>query len=90
MSGTEPTGPKGPDAQGPVHADVRVVAGRPTDEEVAAIVIVLTALTAGHGPERAPGRADGDGRGSAWADPARRLLGPGAPGSGWRASGLPR
>ncbi len=87
------TGATSPDASRPDSADVRVVSGHPTDEEVAALVVVLTALTSGPGPDATPGRPgrlDGDRTGSAWADPARRLLGPGAPGSGWRASGLPR
>jgi hypothetical protein len=64
--------------------ELRVVRGEPTDEELAALVAVMSTLTAE--PPRKPARPR-----SAWSD--RRVLvraalthGPGA----WRASGLPR
>jgi hypothetical protein len=62
---------------------VRVESGNPTPEELAALVVVLSAL----------GVDDGDApdmdRRSAWADPAWRLVGPSTRIGGWRASGLP-
>jgi hypothetical protein len=63
---------------------LRIVRGEPTDEEVAALVVVVSSLQA---PETAAEKP----RRSAWSD--RRVLvreplehGPGA----WRASGFPR
>ncbi len=63
---------------------LRIVRGDATPEEVAALVAVIAAMSAGGGPTRPKPR-------SSWADPARRMRtslphGPGA----WRASGLPR
>ncbi|HXW47102.1 MAG TPA: acyl-CoA carboxylase subunit epsilon [Streptosporangiaceae bacterium] len=63
-----------------------VVAGRPTDAELAAVVVVLSARAAQSpvpGPARRPAR-------SLWSSRQRQLrpqltAGPGA----WRASGLP-
>ena len=59
------------------------VAGNPTPEELAVLVVVLSAL----------GGDDGDSadsaRRSAWADPAWRLDGPSTRIGGWRASALP-
>jgi hypothetical protein len=67
-----------------VSAHLRVVRGDPSDEELAALVAVVTSLNTATPDEPAQAR-------SAWAD--RRALvraplphGPGA----WRASGLPR
>jgi hypothetical protein len=62
---------------------VRVESGKPTPEELAALVVVLSALDVDDGD--AP---DMDRR-SAWADPAWRLVGPSTRIGGWRASGLP-
>jgi len=64
---------------------LRVVRGDPTDEEIAALVAVLSARTYGAVPA-------GDARvRSQWRNRARNIrpaIGPG-PGA-WRASGLPR
>jgi hypothetical protein len=69
-----------------VSAHLRIVKGNPSDEEVAALVAVVSSLGSGSGakPAEEPAR-------SAWSD--RRTLvreplphGPGA----WRASGFPR
>ncbi len=70
----------------PRQDDVLVVAGgRPTDEELAALVTVLYALTLADGRPQAPAAQ------WVWASPATRLrtaYGPAR--GGWRASGLPR
>lgn len=61
-----------------------VVNADATPEEIAALVAVFAAL--GSVPRDAPRR-----RTPAWANPARLVRTPIAPGaSGWRASGLPR
>ncbi|WP_157987420.1 acyl-CoA carboxylase subunit epsilon [Jiangella endophytica] len=62
----------------------RVVKGTPTEEELAALVVVLTARAAGASAPVEPPR-------SAWASywtrrPAPLTAGPGS----WRASALPR
>ncbi len=62
---------------------LRVMRGKPTDAELAALVAVLAgrAGAAGNEPPRP---------GSAWADPAARLRRPVHAGLGaWRRSGLP-
>ncbi|GAA2152932.1 acyl-CoA carboxylase epsilon subunit-like protein [Humibacillus xanthopallidus] len=59
------------------------VSGNPSAEELAALVVVLSAL--GGGEESGAGK----GR-SAWADPAWHLVGPSTRIGGWRASALPR
>ena len=59
------------------------VSGNPTPEELAALVVVLSAV-GGDDPD-APDSA----RRSAWADPAWRLVGPSTRIGGWRASALP-
>ena len=67
-------------SDGPV---LRVVRGDPSEEELAALVTLLTARAASAAADRPQPR-------SAWADPARRLRAPLAPGPGaWRRSGLP-
>jgi hypothetical protein len=66
-------------ATGPV---IRVEAGNPTAEDLAALVAVLSAV--GGPSEERPARR------SAWSDPAWHLAGPGAGTGGWRASSLPR
>ena len=59
------------------------VSGNPTPEELAALVVVLSAL--GGVEESGAGRDR-----SAWADPAWHLVGPSTRIGGWRASALPR
>ncbi|RIQ27377.1 acyl-CoA carboxylase subunit epsilon [Jiangella rhizosphaerae] len=62
----------------------RVVNGTPTDEELAALVVVLTAKAAG-------GRAPSEPPRSAWSSYWSTRRAPLAPGAGaWRASALPR
>jgi hypothetical protein len=64
---------------------LRVVRGRPSGTELAALVAVLAARAA------ASSTVDRPGPRSAWADPARRLRAPLRPGpDGWRRSALPR
>jgi hypothetical protein len=58
------------------------VGGSPSAEELAALVVVLSALGDG---EAAPEHAR-----SAWSDPSYRLVGPSARHGGWRSTGLPR
>jgi hypothetical protein len=68
-----------------VTDDIRVVHGSPTDEELAALVVVLTVV--GSTSDRSTQRTAG----SRWSAPATRLrtaYGPSR--GGWRASGLPR
>lgn len=62
---------------------ITVLSGQPTPEELAALVVVLSAL--GSGGEAVP-----EPRRSAWSDPAWRLVGPRARRGGWRTSSLPR
>jgi hypothetical protein len=62
---------------------LRVVRGIPTPEELAALVTVVAARSAGSPPPGEPA--------SLWRDRAAVLRAPLAPGPGsWRASGLPR
>jgi Acyl-CoA carboxylase epsilon subunit len=78
---TEQTTPR---PGGPV---LTVVAGHPTAEELAAVVVVLSARGGqAAGPERrAPARL------SAWSARSRLMRSPATPGPGaWRASGQPR
>jgi hypothetical protein len=64
----------------------RVVRGGPSDEEVAALTVVLAAVTA---PEQA--RAQAPASRDRWSDPATRFRTPLHPGPGaWRASAWPR
>ncbi len=63
---------------------LRVVRGAPTDDEVAALVAVLSSLRAEEPPAEEPRR-------SAWSDRRALVRGPLAHGPGaWRASGFPR
>jgi hypothetical protein len=63
----------------------RVVRGEPSDEEVAALTVVLAAATTGAAASPRPRVVD------RWSDPAARLRVPLHPGSGaWRASAWPR
>ena len=63
-------------------ATLRIEAGVPTPEEVAALVVVLSALGGGEGE---PVHAR-----SPWSDPRWQLVGPSARRDGWRTSALPR
>ena len=74
---TDPTTPEAAD----VAPTIRI-SGHPSPEEVAALVVVLSALG---GEEPAPEHAR-----SAWSDPSWRLVGPSRTRDGWRTSGLPR
>jgi hypothetical protein len=62
---------------------LRIIAGNPSPEEVAAVTVVLTAITGGGGDGPAQPKASIGG----WADPAAGLRRPlrSGPG-GWRAS----
>ncbi len=82
---TDSTDPAGADDGAPVPV-VRVVAGIPTDEEVAALAAVLTAV-AGAGAAEVGERHTV----SAWSSRERALRGATVPGAGgWRSSALPR
>jgi len=75
-------GPAGPLAGEPV---LRIVAGQPTAEETAAVVVVLSALAS------QPAAASPAPARSQWAARSRLLREPVSPGpGGWRASALPR
>ena len=64
---------------------LRVVRGDPSPEEVAALVAVVSALTA------AGGTGDGRVTRPVWSAPQRSHRAPLAPGrGGWRSSALPR
>ncbi len=64
---------------------LRIVRGNPTDEEVAALVAVLSTVRAEPPPEPAPVPR------SAWSDRRRLVREPLAHGPGaWRASAFPR
>jgi hypothetical protein len=63
----------------------RIVRGEPSDEEVAAVTVVLAAAAAGPATSSRPRVVD------RWSDPVTRLRVPLHPGPGaWRASGWPR
>jgi hypothetical protein len=60
---------------------LRIIRGNPTPEEVAAVTVVLTALSGGGGELEQPARPGG------WSDPALRLRRPIHPGPGaWQMS----
>ena len=64
---------------------LRVVRGQPTDEETAALAVVLAAKLAARPADGRHGRAA-----AGWADRARALRTPLAPGPGaWRTSARP-
>jgi hypothetical protein len=74
----------GGEATGPRRPMLRVVKGDPTPEEIAALVAVLAARSAGAEEPPAPKR-------SAWAAHERRMRRPVHPSpGGWRASAFPR
>lgn len=67
------------------RASFRVVSGGPSDEELAALTVVLAAAAATAGPTSPPGPP------SAWNDRAALLRGPLGVGPGaWRTSTWPR
>ena len=71
-------------SQGPAddRPVLRIVSGNPSDEELAAVTAVLTALARATGDAPAAAAPVGG-----WSDPARRLRRPLRPGPGaWRAS----
>jgi Acyl-CoA carboxylase epsilon subunit len=62
---------------------LRVLRGEPSDEEVAALTVVVRSLL-NRAPDATPAR-------SPWRSRARNIRPPIGPGPGaWRASGLPR
>jgi Acyl-CoA carboxylase epsilon subunit len=70
----------------PGRRELTIVSGRPTAQETAAVVVVLSALAS----QPAPAPADRP-AGSQWAARSRFLRPPLTPGPGaWRASALPR
>jgi hypothetical protein len=75
-------------ASGPV---LEVVAGHPSADELAALVVALSAVLAARDQAGRPGRATRPGRAaSAWADRSRLLGAPLTPGrDAWRRSGRP-
>ncbi|HYO39962.1 MAG TPA: acyl-CoA carboxylase subunit epsilon [Nocardioidaceae bacterium] len=79
------TGTVGSGREGAPH--LRVVRGDPSPEELAALVVVLSASASAPTLEPEPSR-------SPWSAPSRRLRGPlRAPApdrDGWRSSALPR
>ncbi|HEV7207439.1 MAG TPA: acyl-CoA carboxylase subunit epsilon [Mycobacteriales bacterium] len=65
---------------------LRVVRGRPTAEDLAALVAVVAGLASSTGRDPAPSPVRG-----AWSDPSRAVRPPvHATAGGWRRSGLPR
>jgi hypothetical protein len=75
-----------PDGQPQQAPALRVVSGQPTAAELAAVVVVLGAVSA-----RAQDRPAAAPRQSQWAAPSRLVRAPIAAGPGaWRASTLPR
>ena len=86
MSGARPENLSGDesDLAGPT---MRILAGDPTDEEIAALVAVIAARASAGGaaPERPSTPVSG------WAAHWRNTNGPQPPGrDGWKTSGLPR
>jgi|HubBroStandDraft_1064217.scaffolds.fasta_scaffold17689_2 hypothetical protein len=68
---------------------ISIVAGRPTDAEIAALVAVLTAAAAA-GARAASGSAQTPARRSEWAARPRLMRQPAAAGPGaWRRSAFP-
>jgi acyl-CoA carboxylase epsilon subunit len=89
MTGDGPaSGGNGP-ASGDASADgpvLKIVAGDPSAEELAALTVALSAVLARGGPAARPGRAA-----SGWADRSRTMGAPPSPGpDAWRRSAWPR
>ena len=82
QSATKEPGSVGTDARASGSSSSLSVSGNPTPEELAALVVVLSALGS-------DADSHASGRRSAWADPAWRLVGPSTRIGGWRASALP-
>lgn len=82
MAGTEEHASTPSSDQSPAPV-IQVLSGRPTAEELAALVAVLSAVGGGEASESETGR-------SVWSDPAWRLTGPQRRSGGWRTSALPR
>ncbi|MDO9378070.1 MAG: acyl-CoA carboxylase subunit epsilon [Nocardioidaceae bacterium] len=75
------------EVEAPQPPMLRIVKGRPTDDELVALVTVIAARRAA-AAEAA--RDDGPRRRSAWGDPARAVRPPHSHGpGGWRASAFP-
>ena len=74
-----------PNSKGERHVhELRILAGHPTDEELAAVTVVLMAAATPAGPPAAPPPA------SRWRTSARPAV-PGRPAPGaWRAAALPQ
>ncbi len=78
-----------PEAHGSRVPLFRVVRGRPSDEETAALTVVLVAARAARVRAAREARTATGVTGN-WADHARALRAPAAPGAtAWRRSGLP-
>jgi hypothetical protein len=74
-------------ASGDETALLRIISGAPTDEELAALTVVIAARRAAGSRARGAGRL----RRSAWAEPLRLVRAPLHPGPGqWRAQAFPR
>ena len=76
----------GGDTRPPGGPALKVVAGHPSAEELAALIVALSAVLAARGgPAGQPGRAA-----SGWADRSRMMGAPLGPGRGaWRRSARP-
>ncbi|MDQ2757616.1 MAG: acyl-CoA carboxylase subunit epsilon [Actinomycetota bacterium] len=86
MTGSSEQAPEatGPEAPAVVIPAIRVVSGWPADDELAALIAVLSAAAASGGTESA------ERPGSRWSAPSTRLRSAYGPRrGGWRASGLP-
>ena len=69
------------DARDPQRPLLHVVRGEPTEEELAALVVVVSALGAARVADERTPRAE-------WSSPHRKVRAPLAP--SWRSSTLPR